>query len=108
MLQLLAEKGALDGGLKIPASVRRDVDQYRLDSDLLGEWIGRDCKRDPAQRTPNTELLASYTRFLMDGNMKPPTVNPFSKQLTQKGFKPYRTAKERGFVGIALRQMEDD
>lgn len=90
------------GGLRVPASVRAASEQYRRDTDLLGEWLAACCKTVPRVETPVSELFASYRVFLQDANVKAPASPVFGRQLAQRGFKARRSNGRQLLGGIEL------
>lgn len=40
------------GGLQVPRSIRGEVETYREETDLLGQWITERTQRDPQMQIP--------------------------------------------------------
>lgn len=93
-------------GLRIPQSVRAAGDDYRRDTDQLGEWLEDQCRSAPGVSTPVSQLFDSYASFLQQGHMRPPSRVAFSRQLKQRGYKLARNRQARLVEGLALAASE--
>ncbi|WP_313048288.1 phage/plasmid primase, P4 family [Atlantibacter subterraneus] len=90
-------------GLKrsLPAAVVAANEEYREESDLLGEFLSG-CHLEPDAYTPATELYQSFQTFACEGNEWRMTQRVFNKKLAERGFTKIRRDNKAGFRGIAL------
>lgn len=99
-------------GLATPKAVRTDGDEYRRDSDQLGEWLETHCRADSAAETPVAALYDDYCEYLRCSGLRLPSKPVFSRQLSQRGFESGRTKAARFIRGLTLIThsfaMEDD
>ncbi|MCU6499883.1 phage/plasmid primase, P4 family [Rugamonas sp. A1-17] len=100
-----AIEGCLDwqrNKLGMPKSIRNDGEEYRRDSDQLGEWLDTSCRRDTTAQTPVGLLYDDYCEYLRCSGLRTPSKPVFSRQLSQRGFESGRTKAARHIHGITL------
>jgi putative DNA primase/helicase len=90
-------------GLNPPAAVRDATDKYLSDEDSLARWIDDRCITGPQFWYAGRSLFDSWSDWCKQTSERPGTQKRFCQQLEARGFGQERTAKVRGFVGIALR-----
>lgn len=90
-------------GLKrsLPGAVVKANDDYREESDLLGEFLSG-CILQPDAYTPATELYQAFQTFACEGNEWRMTQRVFNKKMAERGFTKLRRDSKAGFRGIAL------
>ena len=96
-------------GLKIPASIKAFTNQYREETDVLGQWETECCQRtfdDTATKV--ADLYESYRFFCCGEGMLPMSKNQFSRLLAQRGLKRANGRAVRRFVGIELKEGVND
>lgn len=90
-------------GLDIPKKVQADVDQYRRDSDLLGEWIEACCELKALVSETVAALYTSYRDYMVAAHMPPSMRLKFTRDLEAKGLKKEKTMVGNVMRGIKLR-----
>ena len=94
------------GGLDVPQQIRRAIDRYRADTDILGLWLSECVDREPTAWLPISEAFESYCSFCRDQNVKPPPMMGFSRQMTSRGLGTAGSRKRgRQIPGIKLRSF---
>lgn len=90
-------------GLKrsLPAAIVAANEEYREESDLLGEFLSG-CILQPDAYTPATELYQAFQTFACEGNEWRMTQRVFNKKLAERGFTKIRRDNKAGFRGVAL------
>lgn len=90
-------------GLKrsLPAAVVKANEDYREESDLLGEFLSG-CILQPDAYTPATVLYQAFQMFACEGNEWRMTQRVFNKKMAERGFTKIRRDSKAGFRGIAL------
>lgn len=90
-------------GLKrsFPAAVVKANDEYREESDLLGEFLSG-CILQPDAYTPATALYQAFQTFACEGNEWRMTQRVFNKKMAERGFTKVRRDSKAGFRGIFL------
>ena len=96
-------------GLRIPTTVRAASDEYRRDTDLLGEWIDGHCKRGRNEGEMVGVLYESYCRFLRDAGVSTPSRAVFGRQIQSRGFRGRKSTGGRRLIeGLSLRNWVHD
>lgn len=90
-------------GLNPPAIVRQATEEYLTAEDVLGQWLETRCERASA-RTPVDRLYADWKQFCDEAGEHAGTKKSFSQLLEDRGYQRYRTGRDRGFIGLLLRQ----
>lgn len=91
-------------GLNAPQSIRQHTEQYRAESDQLGEWLDTRCTIEDHCEAASRDLYEDYAAYLRSMGMRPPSAPSFGRQLSKRGFSTKRTAKSRMFSGLRLRE----
>jgi putative DNA primase/helicase len=85
----------LESGLLVPDSWRAATDEYRAESDALGEFLKTRVARSPGNRVPTGVMYRAYEDWAkQEGERKPMTRNAFGRQMSKRGFR-------RETVGVA-------
>ncbi|SMF39957.1 phage/plasmid primase, P4 family [Pseudogulbenkiania subflava] len=95
-------------GLGIPDSIRTASDEYRRDTDLMGEWLESCCKVRPREETPVGVLHESYCRFLREAGVNIPSRSVFGRQLANRGYQTRRSNSNRFVMGLSFDEWRDD
>lgn len=105
-------KWAVDGcllwqkeGLQKPEEVKQATDDYRADSDVIGEYLSDCCILNPLAKAKIGDLYVEYEKWCADCKEEAITVRSFSSTLQERGFKKGRMGAggKKGFFGIGLR-----
>ncbi|MEQ4692911.1 phage/plasmid primase, P4 family [Providencia manganoxydans] len=90
-------------GLKrsLPAAVIAANDEYRQESDLIGEFL-EGCRLEPDAYTAASDLYSAFLSFASEGNEWRMTQRIFTKKMVERGFKKIRRNNKASFRGIAL------
>lgn len=70
--------------LRPPKAVRQAVDQYRSDSDLLGQWIDECCAVAPGATAKAGEAYSSYSRWARNYGQRPMTNVTFGRKISER------------------------
>lgn len=95
------------GGLRVPEKVTAAVNEYRKDTDLMGEWLSSECVCSPDVEMKSSELFSDYVEFLKAANVKAPSRNAFGRQLVQRGFRKRESNGKTLFVGLSVSNSFD-
>jgi phage/plasmid-associated DNA primase len=96
-------KGCLEWqrlGLRPPAEVKKEVDNYRHSEDIFTQWLDECCELGNEYRTPARELIDSFKEFSGWRNL---SSTKFGGLLDENGFikEKYNTIQWRGLkVGL--------
>ena len=73
-------------GLNPPQIVTQATDQYRHDSDLMGQFLLECCVQIPNIETTAKQLYARFKKWCEEGGYRPVTMTRFGLQLSERGF----------------------
>jgi len=91
-------------GLGHPAAVMNATAAYRVEMDVLGDFLDEQCVIETRQSAVFGDLFAAYERWSRERSERPATKSEFSTQLDQRGFRSRRGAKGARYRdGIALK-----
>lgn len=104
-----AVKGCLrwqEFGLTIPNEVWDAVDDYREESDILGQFISEICEEDKGGSVRGSEIRRHYKEWIEVNNEDPISPQRFAKMLSER----YRKVKDSSgnivYRGLRLKSME--
>jgi putative DNA primase/helicase len=90
-------------GLMVPDSVRNATDEYLADQDTVGQWADEWIEPELEGFAKMRDLFKSWKAWCEDRNLSAGTETAFADTLKDRGYAQKRTAKARGFKGIALK-----
>jgi P4 family phage/plasmid primase-like protien len=83
-----AVEGCLEwqsGGLQVPGGVAEATDAYRVEEDLLGDFLEQCCLEEPGAEVPATELYRAYQRWTEAGGERTWSQTAFGRALSERG-----------------------
>lgn len=86
-------------GLQPPDIVRNAVEEYREDSDILGEWITECCRLGVAESVQANAAYQSYQHWALRSSLKPMSRIAFCRKLAER-FKKHKTAQATVYWGL--------
>ncbi len=95
-------------GLGLPEDVRAATEAYRVDMDLLGDFISHQCVTEPSAQATAAALYNAYTAWCQTTDERPISQKAFGRALTEHGTRSVRTKSWRGWQGIRLREPADE
>jgi putative DNA primase/helicase len=93
-------------GLSVPETIKVATQEYRDDMDIIAEFIEDRCIEDRNAEATTKDLYSAYSKWCEENNEKPLTKQSFTRRLEERGYKPFRTKRERGWKGIGLRSKD--
>lgn len=91
-------------GLNPPKIITDAGNEYRKESDVLGQWLDELCEIDPIKRTDQKSVYDSYRDWCRDGNFRPMAKAQFTRKLAERGIPDgWIGSKVRAYVGISLK-----
>lgn len=98
-------------GLGAPEVVIKASDQYRRDSDPVGEFLDDRCTADQTAQTTAASMWTEYERWTADNGERPLDRKSFSQKLQARGFSKARMGHDRTWtwlgIGINPRKPEN-
>jgi putative DNA primase/helicase len=91
-------------GLEIPDSISSMTRDYRQNQDILGRFIEDHCVVGKDFQTRSKHIYTAYNAWLESEGEEPVSSTTMGKQLKERGMVSKRTASERFWQGIRLRE----
>ncbi|MEW6290966.1 MAG: phage/plasmid primase, P4 family [Thermodesulfobacteriota bacterium] len=100
-----AVRGCLDwrdNGLGIPVEVRTATDQYKIDMDVMAQFLSDCCDIQPKESVSSKNLYAAYLSWCEEVGEEPLKQRNFGLKLKEKGYKNNRNRDGRYWKGLNL------
>lgn len=89
-------------GLNPPARVKAETEQYRRDSDLVGQWIEACTVQGPAGEMDASAGYQSFAAWATDNGYRPEAQNAWARRMTERGIERRQRGRKRFYVGLGL------
>ena len=93
-------------GLSIPASIRREAQAYRSESDVLGQFLEEQTTADPTFRVEQGEVWHGWRHYCHGNGHHPGTKNSLSRRLKERGFPEWKSNGRRFYRGLTMRSSQ--
>ena len=93
-------------GLNPPVAVLVSTQDYRQDMDVVGQWLGERCVRDPKASVPTRDAYKDYTEWAAEEVGWEIRMLTFRRHLSDRGFGAKKTHAGRMIVGLRLNPVE--
>jgi len=93
-------------GLKPPPCVLAATEEYFESQDSMKRWVEEECVASERATAPTEALFQSWKAWTEKQGEQPGSMRRFADELANKGFGRWRSEKQRGFRGIALKGKE--
>lgn len=91
-------------GLAPPDAVRSAARAYFDDEDHVGQWFAERCVMHTDATSASRDLFADWSAWAQRTGTGPGSAREFGERLGERGLQPVRTARNRGWRGIRLRE----
>lgn len=88
-------------GLAAPDCIFKAAEEYFRDEDLVGQWIEETCTTGDQKRARSSVLYSDWSAWAEPRGFDIGSQRSLGEDLRSRGFKPYRTGKERGWLGLS-------
>jgi putative DNA primase/helicase len=92
----------LRSGLRHSRQMKSELNQYRGDSDLLGEFIQDHTTPEPNFEVKQSSLFSRYREWCERNHLRPTSKRALTEQLKERGFGQRKSGSERYYVGLDL------
>jgi len=95
-------------GLAVPASVRKDTEQYRSDMDLFQQWFDERVEsgpHDPPARWKARDAFRDYCGWAEAGNHRPFSETRFGAKMAERGVSKGRQKDGIYYSGVARKAL---
>ena len=90
------------GGIQIPDIVKAATEEYRLESDVLGNFIEDCCVLDPKTRVKTGELYTCYEKWCDDNGERALNNANFGKQIKERGIDKIKSHGVGFYLGLYI------
>lgn len=90
-------------GLGDPPEVQEATQQYRVEQDLVGNFLGECCVLSPDTRAGATDLFRSFERWCGESGAERTSQKDFGGRLAERGYKSRKVNGRMVWPGIGLR-----
>lgn len=100
-----AVEGCLEwrqNGLQKPLEVTEAIDNYRNESDEMGDFLDEMTELIPMEKVLSSVLYAAYTRWASDRGFRPVNIRKFGSKLEARGFEKVRKPEGMVWTGLKL------
>ncbi len=91
-----------EDGLGVPGAVKAATEQYRKESDVLGQWLEEHTKSDAAATLSASEAYKEYKRWAEELGHFPMSQTNFGRSMTERGFEKGRVNSGYYYKGLRL------
>ena len=102
MWMLEGTKDYLQGGLTLSPTIKREMAQYRQDSDLFGEFIQDKLTVDPNGRTEKGPLFTLWKFWCESNGFQPGSSKTFTQRMAERGYVVVQSNGKRFYAGVRL------
>lgn len=89
------------GGLRPPKAVLDAVEEYRTDSDILGQWVAECCEEAPGKSITASDAYDSYRWWARENGLRPMSNASFGRKLSERYLKR-KTNKQNVYEGLTF------
>jgi putative DNA primase/helicase len=89
-------------GLQACATITQEVQAYRRESDLLGQYLGEATKPDPAVRVVQGLLYAGWAAWCAENGVRPTSKASFTRRLAELGHSTLRSHGHSYYAGLEM------
>lgn len=92
-------------GLGEPDIVRNATDEYRIDQDILADFISDRCTESVTGMVTRKDMYESYSQWCSDNGQKPISTRNFTSRLRERGIDEHKIHGQRYWLGVDLCQV---
>jgi len=100
-------------GLQPPARVNAATEEYRQESDSLGDFLNTECERGPGLAVAAADLYHAYERWAENSGVDALAANVFGMAMKERGFwsgsehDPAKRKTVRRYRGVCLKPRQE-
>jgi hypothetical protein len=84
--------------------MKKEVEAYHSESDIIGQWLTEKCVVDPNETTASSALYADYANWCKANGHYASSQTLLGRRLSERGFGK-RTGAKAVWIGLALLQL---
>ncbi len=98
-----AESWQQNKRLIVPEAMKKEVEAYHSESDIIGQWLTERCAIDSKATTASSALYADYANWCRANGHHASSQTLLGRRLSERGFGK-RTGAKAVWIGLALLQ----
>ena len=95
----------VERGLEIPDAIRAATDEYRRDSDPLGEFLAQCLIKSPGQNVGAREMFDAYARWCRANAQRQLQEATFGRRMSDRGYEKRRTSGGIIYSDVSLQNL---
>jgi putative DNA primase/helicase len=92
----------LQNGLTLSPRIKAEVNSYRRDSDILGEFIDENATLGSSEKTEQSAIYQRFKSWCMDNGLHVTSKKTFTQRLAERGIGEAKSGSKRWYVGLRL------
>jgi putative DNA primase/helicase len=97
----------LKTGIAISPRMQAEINSYRADSDLLGEFLEDQTQQSPGTKAEQKELYLNYKYWCERNGVRPQSKKSLTQRLKERGFPDWKSGSIRYYIGLKLIDLFD-
>jgi putative DNA primase/helicase len=89
--------------LIVPEAMKKEVEAYHSESDIIGQWLTEKCAVDPKATTASSALYTDYANWCKANGHFASSQTLLGRRLSERGFRK-RAGAKAVWIGLALLQ----
>jgi putative DNA primase/helicase len=94
----------LETGITLSPRIKAEVNAYRKESDVLGEFLEEKTRPAPLKKIEQQDLYWRYKHWCEINGLKHQSKKSFSQRLKERGYPEGKSGKNRYYVGLELQE----
>ena len=94
----------LKTGVNLSPRIKAEVNTYREESDVLGEFLQEKTRPTPQGKIEQRDLYRRYQYWCEENGLKHQSKKSFSQRLKERGYPEGKSGKNRYYVGLELHE----
>jgi putative DNA primase/helicase len=96
----------LKTGITLSPKIKAEVNSYRKESDVLGEFLEEKTRPAPLKKIEQQDLYRRYQCWCELNGLKHQSKKSFSQRLKERGYPEGKSGKNRYYVGLELHEED--
>jgi putative DNA primase/helicase len=92
----------LKDGLILSPRIKAEINTYRKDSDILGEFLDENTVTDPAEKVDQVTLYQRFRFWCADSGLHITAKKTFTQRLAERGYAEAKSGARRWYLGLRL------
>lgn len=86
-----------------PAVVAAETSNYKVEQDVIGQWLAEETTADAFSEVPTADVYASYRYWAIESGLRPASKVSLGRRLGERGFRSRRSSGQTLWIGLRLK-----